>query len=150
MDEIAALSDRLIVMSEHSSRFLQEVFRVPEEKIDLIPHGVPDLPFGDPNYYKDSFGTEGKAVLLTFGLLSPNHCCPGKLSLSACKQRRLSMMHAFSSKNDLKCGKAVKACLAVFPGAATMPDERRAHHLFPIDRVPPSPRIPEVRRPLCG
>ncbi len=72
MDEIAVLSDRLIVMSEHSSRLLQEVFRVPEEKIDVIPHGIPDLPFGDPNYYKDSSGTEGKAVLLTFGLLSPN------------------------------------------------------------------------------
>jgi glycosyltransferase involved in cell wall biosynthesis len=72
MDEIAALSDRLIVMSEHSSQMLQEVFGVPEEKIDLIPHGVPDLPFGDPNYHKDSSGTEGKAVLLTFGLLSPN------------------------------------------------------------------------------
>ena len=72
MDEIAALSDRLIVMSEHSSQLLQEVFGVPEEKIDIIPHGVPDLPFGDPNYYKDASGTEGKAVLLTFGLLSPN------------------------------------------------------------------------------
>src|SRR5512146_510966 len=72
MEEIAALSDRLIVMSEHSSRFLQEVFHVPEEKIDLIPHGVPDMPFGDPNYHKDSSGTEGKTVLLTFGLLSPN------------------------------------------------------------------------------
>jgi glycosyltransferase involved in cell wall biosynthesis len=72
MDEIAALSDRLIVMSEHSSRLLQEVFGVHAEKIDVIPHGVPDLPFGDPNYYKDSSGTEGKAVLLTFGLLSPN------------------------------------------------------------------------------
>jgi len=72
MDEIAALSDRLIVMSEHSAQFLKEVFLVPKEKIDLIPHGVPDLPFGDPNYYKDSSGTEGRAVLLTFGLLSPN------------------------------------------------------------------------------
>jgi glycosyltransferase involved in cell wall biosynthesis len=72
MDEIAVLSDRLIVMSEHSSRLLQEVFSVREEKIDVVPHGVPDLPFGDPNYYKDSSGTEGKAVLLTFGLLSPN------------------------------------------------------------------------------
>jgi hypothetical protein len=41
-------------------------------KIDVIPHGVPDLPFMDPNYFKDQFGTEGKAVLLTFGLLSPN------------------------------------------------------------------------------
>ena len=72
MDEIAALSDRVIVMSEHSSQLLQEVFGVHEAKIDVIPHGVPDLPFGDPNYYKDSSGTEGKAVLLTFGLLSPN------------------------------------------------------------------------------
>jgi glycosyltransferase involved in cell wall biosynthesis len=72
MDEIAVLSDRLIVMSEHSSQMLQEVFGVPEEKIDVIAHGVPDLPFGDPNYYKDSSGTEGRAVLLTFGLLSPN------------------------------------------------------------------------------
>jgi glycosyltransferase involved in cell wall biosynthesis len=72
MDEIAVLSDRLIVMSEHSSQMLQEVFSVPAEKIDVIPHGVPDLPFGDPNYYKDSSGTEGKMVLLTFGLLSPN------------------------------------------------------------------------------
>ena len=72
MEEIAALSDRLVVMSEHSSKFLQDVFKVPEGKIDLIPHGVPDLPFGDPNFYKDSSGTEGKAVLLTFGLLSPN------------------------------------------------------------------------------
>jgi hypothetical protein len=26
----------------------------------------------DPNYFKDKFGTEGKSVLLTFGLLSPN------------------------------------------------------------------------------
>jgi len=72
MEEIAALSDRLIVMSEHSAQMLREVFRVPANKIDLIPHGVPDLPFIDPNFYKDCFGTEGKVVLLTFGLLSPN------------------------------------------------------------------------------
>ena len=72
MSEIAALSDRLIVMSEMSSRFLQETFKVPGSKIDMVPHGVPDLPFLDPNFYKDRFGVEGKAVLLTFGLLSPN------------------------------------------------------------------------------
>jgi glycosyltransferase involved in cell wall biosynthesis len=72
MEEIAALSDRLIVMSQHSSEILQEVFHVSTGKIDLIPHGIPDLPFTDPNFYKDGFGTEGKDVLLTFGLLSPN------------------------------------------------------------------------------
>lgn len=72
MEEIAALSDRLIVMSELSSQFLQEIFKVPGSKIDMVPHGVPDLPFLDPNFYKDRFGVEGKAVLVTFGLLSPN------------------------------------------------------------------------------
>jgi glycosyltransferase involved in cell wall biosynthesis len=72
MQEIAAISDRLIVMSQLSSQFLQEIFKVPDSKIDMVPHGVPDLPFLDPNFYKDRFGVEGKAVLLTFGLLSPN------------------------------------------------------------------------------
>src|SRR4030081_2320834 len=72
MEEIAELSDRLIVMSQLSSQFLQEIFKVPSSKIDMVPHGVPDLPFLDPNFYKDRFGVEGKAVLLTFGLLSPN------------------------------------------------------------------------------
>jgi len=72
MEEIAELSDRLIVMSQLSSQFLQEIFKVPGSKIDMVPHGVPDFPFLDPNFYKDRFGVEGKAVLLTFGLLSPN------------------------------------------------------------------------------
>ena len=72
MEEVASLSDRLIVMSRQSSEILQEVFQVPAGKIDLIPHGIPDLPFTDPSFYKDGFGTEGKEVLLTFGLLSPN------------------------------------------------------------------------------
>jgi len=72
MEEIAELSDRLIVMSQLSSQFLQEIYKVPGSKIDMVPHGVPDLPFLDPNFYKDRFGVEGKAVLLTFGLLSPN------------------------------------------------------------------------------
>jgi glycosyltransferase involved in cell wall biosynthesis len=72
LEEIARLSDRLVVMSELAAKFLREIYAVPSGKIDIIPHGVPDLPFMDPNYFKDKFGTEGKSVLLTFGLLSPN------------------------------------------------------------------------------
>jgi len=72
LEEIAQLSDRLVVMSELAAQLLREVYAVPNDKIDVIPHGVPDLPFMDPNYFKDKFGTEGKSVLLTFGLLSPN------------------------------------------------------------------------------
>ena len=72
LDEIARLSDRMVVMSDLAAQLLNEVYAIPREKIDVIPHGVPDLPFMDPNYFKDKFGTEGKFVLLTFGLLSPN------------------------------------------------------------------------------
>ncbi|MHB8931402.1 MAG: glycosyltransferase family 4 protein [Melioribacteraceae bacterium] len=70
LEEVAALSDRLVVMSGRGSEFLQTVYSVPKEKIDLIPHGIPDVPFVDPSFNKDLFGVEGKTVLLSFGLLS--------------------------------------------------------------------------------
>jgi glycosyltransferase involved in cell wall biosynthesis len=72
MGELVRLSSRLVVMSERGRDFLRTIYRVPEEKIDLIPHGIHDMPFIDPNYHKDVFGVEGKTVLLTFGLLSQN------------------------------------------------------------------------------
>lgn len=72
MRELIRLSSRLAVMSERGREFLLDVYRAPENKIDLIPHGIPDMPFADPNYFKDEFGVAGKQVLLTFGLLSPN------------------------------------------------------------------------------
>ena len=70
LEEVAALSDRLVVMSERGSEFLQKIYNVAPEKIDLIPHGIPDVPFVDPSFNKDLFGVEGKTVLLSFGLLS--------------------------------------------------------------------------------
>ena len=72
LEEIAQLSDRMVVMSELAAQLLRDVYSVPSGKIDVIPHGVPDPPFMDPNYFKDKFGTAGRSVLLTFGLLSPN------------------------------------------------------------------------------
>jgi glycosyltransferase involved in cell wall biosynthesis len=70
--EIGELSDRIVVMSDYGARFAREIYGIPEDKIDLIPHGIPDFAFVDPNFYKDQFGLQGKTVLLTFGLLSPN------------------------------------------------------------------------------
>ena len=72
MLELIARSTRLVVMTERGRQMLQEIYQVPPAKIDLIFHGIPDIPFVDPNYYKDQFGVEGRLVLLTFGLLSPN------------------------------------------------------------------------------
>ncbi|GIX49978.1 MAG: hypothetical protein KatS3mg132_172 [Limisphaera sp.] len=71
MDEMIRRAARFIVMSERGRRMLQEIYRVEPDRIDLIPHGIPDMPFVDPSFYKDQFGVEGKKVLLTFGLLSP-------------------------------------------------------------------------------
>ena len=70
LEEVAALSDRLVVMSERGAEFLQSIYNVSPEKIDIIPHGIPDVPFVDPSFNKDLFGVEGKTVLLSFGLLS--------------------------------------------------------------------------------
>src|SRR5512146_2548318 len=70
LEEIVSLSDRVVVMSERGAEFLQTVYHVPQEKIDLIPHGIPDVAFVDPSFHKDLFGVEGKSVLMRFGLLS--------------------------------------------------------------------------------
>ncbi len=72
MEQLDALSNRFIVMAERGRELLKEVYGVSSEKIDLIPHGVPDVQFIDPTFHKDQFGVEGKTMLLTFGLLSPN------------------------------------------------------------------------------
>ncbi|PYQ09843.1 MAG: glycosyl transferase family 1, partial [Acidobacteria bacterium] len=72
MAELADLSDRFVVMSQRGAQFLAEIYEVPPSRIDVIPHGIPDVPFVDPNFFKDHFGVEGRMVLLTFGLLSPS------------------------------------------------------------------------------
>lgn len=72
MSELTRLSDRLIVMSERGSQFLQDVHGVDPQKIDVIHHGIPDVPTESQEFFKDRFGLMGKSVLLTFGLLSPD------------------------------------------------------------------------------
>ncbi len=70
--QVADASDRLVVMAERAYDFLINIYKIPKSKIAMIHHGIPDVPFVDPNFYKDQFGVEGKKVILTFGLLSPN------------------------------------------------------------------------------
>jgi glycosyltransferase involved in cell wall biosynthesis len=72
MCKLSDLSDKLVVMSHKAEDFLQDVYGVPREKIAFIHHGIPDMPFIDSSFNKDKFEVEGKKVLLTFGLLSPN------------------------------------------------------------------------------
>ena len=70
LDELIRLSERLIVMSRTGADLLMRVHGVDPAQIDLIPHGIPDVPVS-PNS-KARLGVDGKTVLLTFGLLSPD------------------------------------------------------------------------------
>ncbi len=69
---ICDCSATLVVMAERARAILHDCYGVPEERVRLIPHGVPDIPFGDAEAFKERFGTAGKSTILTFGLLSPN------------------------------------------------------------------------------
>lgn len=69
MDEITALSDRLVVMTAGGADLLRDVHGVDPDKIDVIPHGIPNIPFSGS---KNRLGVEGRPLILTFGLLSPD------------------------------------------------------------------------------
>ncbi len=65
-------SNKVIVMNERGIRMLRDIYGIAENKIELIPHGIPDIPFVDSSYYKHKFGIEGRKTILTFGLLNKN------------------------------------------------------------------------------
>lgn len=71
MEELLQQSDALVVMTERGRRILSTIYQLSEHKICVIPHGIPDQPFVDPNFYKDQFAVAGRPMMLTFGLLSP-------------------------------------------------------------------------------
>jgi glycosyltransferase involved in cell wall biosynthesis len=71
IQQLSALSERLVVMSERGADFLRDVYRVPDSKIALIHHGILDVPFLDSDPCKSKIVADGKILILTFGLLSP-------------------------------------------------------------------------------
>lgn len=71
MDELVTRSERLVVMTRKGAAILRDTYGVPDLKIDIIAHGIPDLPFSDSSSYKEQLGVAGRQVLLTFGLIGP-------------------------------------------------------------------------------
>jgi glycosyltransferase involved in cell wall biosynthesis len=68
---LIARASKLVVMSQSSAELLVNVYGADNDQIVLIPHGVPDRPFGRSAGFKRKFGFAGRQVLMTFGLLSP-------------------------------------------------------------------------------
>jgi len=69
---ICHASRKVITMNARGVEMLRDIYGIGSDKIGLIPHGIPDLPFVDSSYYKHKFGVEGRKTILTFGLLSKN------------------------------------------------------------------------------
>lgn len=72
MMEVCENSCKVVTMNERGVTMLRDVYGVSGRKIELIPHGIPDLPFVDSSYYKHKFGLDGRRTILTFGLLNKN------------------------------------------------------------------------------
>ena len=72
MQCIIDTSSKIIVMSEKAQQLLRSEHDVPADKVEIIAHGIPDLPFHETHNAKTKLGFAGKTVILTFGLLSPN------------------------------------------------------------------------------
>ena len=72
IERIVEASSKIIVMANKGRELLRSVYRVPDEKIEIIAHGIPDFPFVEPDAAKAKLGFSGRSVILTFGLLSPS------------------------------------------------------------------------------
>ncbi len=71
MMELIRLSARLVVMTERCRQTLINTYSVDSDQVDVIAHGIPDVPGTDQQVLKEQFNVEDRAVALTFGLLSP-------------------------------------------------------------------------------
>ena len=72
LNGIVEASSKIVVMAEKARDLLRSLYHVPDEKIEVIAHGIPDVAFSGPDAAKAKLGFVGKPVILTFGLLSPN------------------------------------------------------------------------------
>src|SRR3982074_980870 len=72
MECIVEMSSKVVVMANKGRELLRNVYRVPDDKIEVIAHGIPDFPFVAPDEAKAKLGFSNRSVILTFGLLSPS------------------------------------------------------------------------------
>jgi glycosyltransferase involved in cell wall biosynthesis len=72
LERIIEASSKIVVMAKKGRELLRSVYRVPDDKIEVIAHGIPDAAFVGPDAAKAKLGFGGRSVILTFGLLSPN------------------------------------------------------------------------------
>ncbi len=68
---LVGMSASTVVMSQAAASMLTRAYGVDESRLEIVPHGVPNLPLVDPDTMKPRLGLEGRMVILSFGLLGP-------------------------------------------------------------------------------
>ncbi len=71
LTELMAGVAATVVMSQSAAALLTSLYGANASRLEVIPHGVPDLPLADPASVKPTLGLEGRQVILSFGLLGP-------------------------------------------------------------------------------
>jgi glycosyltransferase involved in cell wall biosynthesis len=72
LSELVARSESTVVMSKSAAALLTSAYGAEAGRLDVIPHGVPDLPLVDPDTIKPGLDMTGRLVILSFGLLGPD------------------------------------------------------------------------------
>lgn len=69
--ELVDATSAAVVMSRSAASLLTEAYGIAADRIEVIAHGVPELPLVDPNTLKGGLGLDGREVILSFGLVGP-------------------------------------------------------------------------------
>lgn len=67
---IAECSEKVVVMTQIAASLLEDVYCVPRSSVEVIPHGVPTVPFAREKRHKENLGLAGRKVICTFGLIN--------------------------------------------------------------------------------
>ena len=67
--ELVGATAATVVMSRAAAALLTQAYGIDPGRVDVIPHGVHNLPLVDPETMKPGLGLGGHAVILSFGLL---------------------------------------------------------------------------------
>ena len=70
VQNLAARSQGIVVMTKVAARLLTDVYGVSGKSVQVIPHGVPEVPFQRHESHKAEVGLAGRRVICTFGLIN--------------------------------------------------------------------------------
>lgn len=71
LKELGKKSIKVITMAKNTVPLLKKLYGIDENKIDVIPHGVPNISVMSKENLKKKYGFTGRKIISTFGLINP-------------------------------------------------------------------------------